>query len=81
MKTVLCSANLATSAVAQTSDAGADQALSTSLSATAKAMHTSIRRNLADAAESMPAEQLSRPWQQTDSDDPRRDSYLQHHPQ
>ena len=49
--------NLATSAVAQTSDAGADQALSTSLAATAKAMHASIRRNLAEAAESMPAEE------------------------
>jgi uncharacterized damage-inducible protein DinB len=42
--------------VAQTSDAGADQSLSPSLAATAKAMHSSIRRNLAEAAESMPAE-------------------------
>src|SRR5579859_2322381 len=49
-------ANLATSAVAQTSDAGADHALSTSLAATIKAMHASIRRDLAEAAESMPAE-------------------------
>ena len=49
-------ASLATGVVAQTSDAGADQSLSTSLAATAKAMHASIRRNLAEAAESMPAE-------------------------
>jgi uncharacterized damage-inducible protein DinB len=52
----LCLASLSTSVVAQTSDAGADQSLSTSLAATAKAMHASIRRNLAEAAESMPAE-------------------------
>ena len=52
----LCLVNLAISAFAQTSDAGADQALSTSLAATIKAMHASIRRNLAEAAESMPAE-------------------------
>jgi uncharacterized damage-inducible protein DinB len=48
-------ASLAASAFAQTSDAGADQALSTSMAAVAKAMHTSIRRNLAEAANSMPA--------------------------
>ena len=53
---VLSVANLATTMFAQTSDAGADQALSNSLAATAKAMHASIRRNLAEAAESMPAE-------------------------
>jgi len=45
-----------TTAVAQTSDTGADQALSMSMAATAKAMHASIRRNLAEAAESMPTE-------------------------
>ena len=49
-------ANLVTALLAQTSDAGADQSLSPSLASTAKAMHASIRRNLADAAESMPAE-------------------------
>jgi uncharacterized damage-inducible protein DinB len=52
----LCLASLSTGMVAQTTDAGADQSLSTSLAATAKAMHASIRRNLAEAAESMPAE-------------------------
>src|SRR5215469_13317900 len=56
MMLALCLVNLATTSVAQTSDAGADQALSNSLAATAKAMHGSIRRNLAEAAESMPAE-------------------------
>jgi uncharacterized damage-inducible protein DinB len=56
MTFALCLANLATSAIAQTSDAGADQALSTSLAATVKTMHASIRRDLAEGAESMPAE-------------------------
>lgn len=41
---------------AQTSDGGADQLLSTSLAASAKAMQVSIARNLAEAAEAMPAE-------------------------
>ena len=56
MIVALCLPHLATTVVAQTSDAGADQALSDSLAATAKAMHASIRRNLAEAAESMPTE-------------------------
>ena len=41
---------------AQTTDAGFDQALSPSLASVAKAMHATIRRNLAEAAEAMPAE-------------------------
>lgn len=49
-------ASLAATMPAQTSDAGADQALSNSLAATAKAMHASIRRNLAEAAQSMSPE-------------------------
>ena len=53
-----------TTAVAQTSDAGADQALSMSMAATAKAMHASIRRNLAEAAESMPEDYGFRPTPQ-----------------
>jgi len=53
---VLCLTSLALPALAQTSDAGADQALSISLASTAKAMHASIRRNLAEAAEAMPAD-------------------------
>jgi uncharacterized damage-inducible protein DinB len=51
----LCLAGLAPSVFAQTSDGGADQALATSMPAVAKAMHATIRRNLAQAAESMPA--------------------------
>jgi uncharacterized damage-inducible protein DinB len=47
----LCSA-----AYAQTSDGGFDKALSPSLAATAKAMHATIRRDLAEAADAMPAE-------------------------
>lgn len=43
-------------AVAQTSDGGFDKALSTSMASSAKAMFATIRRDLADAAEAMPAE-------------------------
>lgn len=43
-------------AAAQTSDGGFDKALSSSLAASVKAMHATIRRNLAEAAEAMPAE-------------------------
>jgi len=46
-------------ASAQTSDGGFDKALSPSLAATAKAMHATIRRDLADAAEAMPAEDFA----------------------
>jgi uncharacterized damage-inducible protein DinB len=42
--------------MAQTTDAGVDQSLSQSLVAVAKAMHATIRRNIAEAAERMPAE-------------------------
>ena len=48
---VLCSA-----AYAQTSDGGFDKALSSSLAATAKAMQATIRRDIAEAAATMPAE-------------------------
>ena len=47
---------IAATAAAQTSDGGFDKALSTSLASTAKAMHATIRRDLAEAAEAMPAE-------------------------
>jgi uncharacterized damage-inducible protein DinB len=43
-------------AVAQTSDGGADALLSPSMAASVKSMHAVIRRNLADAAAAMPAE-------------------------
>jgi hypothetical protein len=42
--------------MAQTTDAGADRSLSPSLAAVAKTMHATIRRNIAEAAERMPAE-------------------------
>jgi len=48
-----------TSAIAQTTDGGFDRALSTSLAATAASMHATIRRNLADAAAAMPAEEYA----------------------
>lgn len=53
---VLGFAALAAPAFAQTSDGRFDKALSTSLAASAKAMHATVRRDLAEAAESMPAE-------------------------
>src|SRR5438445_10483185 len=46
-------------AYAQTSDGGFDKALSPSLAATAKAMHATIRRDLAEAGDAMPAEDFS----------------------
>jgi len=46
-------------AYAQTSDGGFDKALSPSLAATAKAMHATIRRDLADAAATLPAEDFN----------------------
>jgi len=46
-------------ALAQTTDGGFDTALSPSLAATVKAMHATIRRNLAEAAQSMPANEYS----------------------
>jgi uncharacterized damage-inducible protein DinB len=46
-------------ASAQTTDAGFWTALSPSLANTAKVMHSTIRRNLAEAAENMPASDYS----------------------
>ena len=46
-------------ASAQTSDAGFNEALSPSWAATVKAMHATIRRNLAEAAAQMPAEEYA----------------------
>ena len=56
---LICVFGIARSAVAQTSDGGFDKALSPSFAATAKAMHATIRRDLAEAAEAMPAEDYS----------------------
>jgi len=47
---------LAAAAYAQTSDGGFDKLLSPSLAASTKAMFATIRRDLADAADAMPAE-------------------------
>jgi uncharacterized damage-inducible protein DinB len=46
-------------ALAQTTDAGYSDSLSPSLANVAKAMHATIRRNLAEAAENMPADEYS----------------------
>jgi uncharacterized damage-inducible protein DinB len=46
-------------AFAQTTDAGYANALSPSLASVAKTMHATIRRNLAEAAENMPADEYS----------------------
>ena len=48
-------AAVAAPAAAQTSDGGYWEALSPSMAAVAKAMHATIRRDLSEAAESMPA--------------------------
>jgi uncharacterized damage-inducible protein DinB len=45
-------------AFAQTSDGRFDKLLSPSFAATAKAMHATIRRNIAEAVEAMPAEEF-----------------------
>jgi uncharacterized damage-inducible protein DinB len=50
---------LSAAAYAQTSDGGFDKALSPSLAATAKAMHATIRRDIAEAADAMPAEDFA----------------------
>ena len=46
-------------AAAQTSDGGADELLSTSMAASLKSMHQVIRRNIAEAAAAMPAEEYA----------------------
>ncbi len=50
---VLAGALLSTSVAAQTTDGGYERALSTSLASVAKSMHSTIRANLADAADQM----------------------------
>ena len=52
----LCLAGLTLPAGAQTTDAGFWEALSPSMATTAKTMHGTIRRNLAEAAEAMSAD-------------------------
>jgi uncharacterized damage-inducible protein DinB len=55
----ICFVGIAVPAGAQTSDGGADQSLSTSMAASAKAMHAIIRRDLAEAADAMPADEYA----------------------
>jgi hypothetical protein len=54
---VLASASVPT--MAQTTDGSFAEALSPSMAAVVKAMHTTIRRNLAEAAEDMPADEYA----------------------
>jgi len=56
---LLCVTFGSTSAMAQTTDGGVGEALSPSMAAGVKAMHATIRRNLAEAAESMPADEYA----------------------
>ena len=51
----LCLLGMADAAGAQTTDGGFAEALSPSMAAVVKAMHATIRRNIAEAAEIMPA--------------------------
>src|SRR6266498_1847693 len=55
----LCLGVASVPAAAQTTDAAFGEAASPSLAAVAKSMHASIRRNLADAAANMPAEEYA----------------------
>lgn len=55
----ICLAGVAGAAAAQTTDGGAGEALSPSMAASLKAMHATIRRNLAEAADSMPAKEYA----------------------
>ena len=59
MSVVLVSAAASVTAGAQTTDGGFNDALSTSMASVAKAMHATIRRNLAEAAEAMPADEFA----------------------
>jgi hypothetical protein len=55
----LCLIGIATTATAQTTDGGFGEALSPSMAAVVKSMHATIRRNLAEAAELMPADEYA----------------------
>jgi uncharacterized damage-inducible protein DinB len=59
MLSIVCVIAVSASARAQTSDGEFDRALSTSAASTAKAMFATIRRDLAESAEAMPAEDYS----------------------
>src|SRR5439155_12803527 len=53
----ICFCGLSSLIAAQTTDAGFGDALSPSMAMVVKSMHATIRRNLADAAENMPADE------------------------
>ena len=55
----VCLTIVSSTAHAQTSDAGFGEALSPSMSTVVKNMHATIRRNLVEAAERMPADQYA----------------------
>jgi len=55
----LCLVCAPLSAAGQTTDAGFNEALSGSMASVVKAMHATIRRNLAEAAQNMPAEEYA----------------------
>ena len=55
----ICLASISLPAAAQTSDGGADRLLSKSMAASVTAMHATIRRDLAEAADAMPADEYS----------------------
>src|SRR6266571_5187517 len=53
----ICFCGSSSPIAAQTTDAGFGDALSPSMAMVVKSMHATIRRNLADAAENMPADE------------------------
>jgi uncharacterized damage-inducible protein DinB len=55
----ICLIGVSAPVTAQTTDGGFGEVLSPSMAAVVKGMHATIRRNLAEAAESMPAEEYS----------------------
>jgi uncharacterized damage-inducible protein DinB len=55
----LCVAGVSQAALAQTSDGNFNEALSPSMAAMVKTMHATIRRNLAEAAANMPADEYA----------------------
>lgn len=57
LRVLMIAAVIASPVSAQTTDMGYDGSLSTSLAGVAKAMHSTIRRNIAEAAERMPADE------------------------
>jgi uncharacterized damage-inducible protein DinB len=55
----VCLGCVSVPAAAQTTDGGFGEALSPSMAAVVKSMHATIRRNVAEAAESMPADEYA----------------------